>query len=218
MSATISTTASNTIVYGTGSQNVFQFQFVADFPSDIQVIYTNADGQQTTLAPTAYLVAINNPAPGQLWGIGGTVTYPLSGSPIAAGTSLHNFPHSSVDLKHGIEQPRQLLPAGCRRSLDTGVMQNQQISARTGQLRGDWLTNTAYNFGDVVVDGVNGNNTGNLYTAALSNTSGVWTTDLANGDWSLALNVHGIDQMNPGKSIIIICSVIYQAVVWPPMA
>ena len=88
VSATISTTASNTIVYGTGSQNVFQFQFVADSPSDIQVIYTNADGQQTTLAPTAYLVAINNPAPGQLWGIGGTVTYPLSGSPIAAGTSL----------------------------------------------------------------------------------------------------------------------------------
>lgn len=71
-------------------------------------------------------------------------------------------------------------------------MQGQQISARTGQIRGTWLTGTLYNFGDIVVDGANGNNTGNIYVCAIANTSTTWTNDLFLGDWSLALNVQGI--------------------------
>lgn len=83
-------------------------------------------------------------------------------------------------------------PTVTEQALDTLCMELQQVSARTGQLRGTWITNTNYNYGDIVTDGINGNNTGNLYTCALSNTSGVWATDLANGDWSLALNIQGI--------------------------
>lgn len=66
-------------------------------------------------------------------------------------------------------------------------MEIQQVAARTGQFRGTWITSEDYNFGDVVIDGVNGSNTGNYYMCAIANTSSVWTTDLANGDWILAI-------------------------------
>lgn len=72
-------------------------------------------------------------------------------------------------------------------------MEIQQVAARTGQMRGTWATNIAYSFGDSVVDGANGNNTGNYYTCVIAHTSGIWATDLANGYWSLALNIQGIN-------------------------
>lgn len=72
-------------------------------------------------------------------------------------------------------------------------MEIQQVAARTGQMRGTWATGVVYNFGDVVVDGINGNSTGNYYMAAVANTSGTWATDLADGDWSLVINIQGIN-------------------------
>ncbi len=190
--ATISTIQNQITVGGNGLSTNFTFNFVGDQPADFQVIYTDANGLQTTLSPSQYSVALNPILPGSLWGIGGFITYPLAGPPMAAGTTLTIQRIIPLQQLVSISGQGDFSPQVVEQAIDILEMQSQQISARTGQLRGDWITSVLYNYGDMVVDGANGNNTGNIYLCTNSNTSGVWTTDLANGDWSLALNVQAI--------------------------
>lgn len=189
---TIATTQSSITVEGNGATTSFSFPFIGDSSSYISVQYTNADGAATLLEPFQYTIFLNPPATGQIWGIGGTVVYPLSGSPIAAGTSLTisrvlPFQQLITIADQGDFSAQVIEEMG-----DTLEMQIQQVAARTGSIRGTWVTGTFYNYGDIVTDGINGNDTGNLYSCAVANTSGIWATDLANGDWSLALNVQAI--------------------------
>lgn len=177
---------------GNGVTTVFDIPFVIDSVSDIALIYTNSSGAQTTVPASQYLIAINLPPTGGLWGIGGTCTYPLAGSPIAIGTSLTIQRILPLQQLTDLQDEGNFYPSAVEVGLDELEMQIQQVSSRTGQIRGTWLTGTSYNFGDIVVDGINGNDTGNLYACAIPNVSGTWTTDLAAGDWSLALNVQGI--------------------------
>lgn len=85
---TISTTANQVIAAGDGVNTAFNFSFQVRGASDLVVTYTDASGISTTLPSSAYSVALNAIAAGQLWAAGGAVTYPLSGSPIASGTRL----------------------------------------------------------------------------------------------------------------------------------
>src|SRR5262249_950360 len=128
-------------------------------------------------------------ATGSLHHVGGTVTYPLSGSPIANGTSLTVSRIVPLTQTTSISNQGDFAPTVTERALDQLCLEIQQVAARTGQLRGVWVTDTVYNFGDIVQDGINGENTSNLYTCTIANTSGVWADDLAAGYWSLALNV-----------------------------
>lgn len=174
---------------GNGARTVFQFSFIADSAADIFVIYTNASGVSVTIPPAQYSVSINAPLTGQLWGQGGSVTYPLSGSPIASGTSLTISRILPLQQLTEISNQGNFYTQVTETALDTLEMQIQQVSARTGAYRGVWTTATIYNFGDIVQDGVNGAYTNNIYVCINSNTSGVWATDLANGDWSLSISV-----------------------------
>lgn len=196
-SATISTLASQITVAGTGSQTVFQFPFTVGSVNEITLIYTNASGAQTTIPPSQYLVALNPITVGNLWPIGGSVTYPISSTPIAAGTTLTIQRVLPLIQATNLSNQGNFYPAAVEEGLDTGVMQTQQVSAKNGTLRGTWLAGTLYNYGDIVSDGVNGANTGNLYACAIPNTSVTWATDLAKGDWVLALNIQGIVNFNP---------------------
>lgn len=191
-SATISTLNNSNTLTANGATNQFSFNFPAVSTSDIQVVLTNASGLQTTLAPSSYLIALNPIATGNLWSVGGSVTYPLSGSPLASGNSLTITRVLPLQQTTDISNQGDFYPTVVEQALDTGLMQTQQVNARTGQLRGTWLTGTLYNYGDMVSDGANGNNTSNIYLCAIPNTSGTWSTDLANGEWSLALNVQSI--------------------------
>jgi hypothetical protein len=88
MALTISSTSSSITVAGDGLNQSFSFPFVADSADNIFVQYVDADGAITDLNPSQYTLVINPAGPNQLWGVGGTVTYPLVGAPIAAGTYL----------------------------------------------------------------------------------------------------------------------------------
>lgn len=178
--------------YADGSNTVFDFNFSAVSANDLQVVLTNSLGAQTTLSPASYLIALNPAAPGSLWSVGGVLSYPLSGPPLASGNSLTITRIIPLQQTTEISNQGDFYPTVVEQALDILLMQIQQINARTGQLRGTWLTNTLYNFGDIVTDGANGANTGNLYVCAIANTSGVWATDKANGYWSLELNVQSI--------------------------
>src|SRR5690348_4477621 len=79
---TIATSSSRAIARGNGVATSFAFGFLIPDSSEMTVTYTDASGVQTVLDPSLYTVAgIGDAA-------GGTVTYPLSGSPIASGTSI----------------------------------------------------------------------------------------------------------------------------------
>src|SRR6267142_539226 len=85
---TISTITSSVVNLGNGATTVFSFPFVGVNSADIQVIYVDTLGVSTILLPSQYTLFINPPGVGSLWGVGGTVTYPLSGPAIASGTTL----------------------------------------------------------------------------------------------------------------------------------
>jgi len=78
----LSTTANKVIHNGNASATVFPFTFPIPSASYLSVIYTSALGVETTLSSSLYSVT----GIGSL--SGGSVTYPLSGSPIATGTKL----------------------------------------------------------------------------------------------------------------------------------
>lgn len=79
---TISTSSNTTIAQGNGQTASFSFPFPVPLVSELFVYFTDATGVQTLIASDLYSVSgIGSPN-------GGAVTYPLSGSPIATGTSL----------------------------------------------------------------------------------------------------------------------------------
>lgn len=159
----------------------------------IYVTYTNASGTETVLSSSQYSITINSVATGQIWASGFTLTYPTSGAPIANGTSLTVQRILPLQQLTSLENQGNFYPQAVEAGLDVLEMQIQQVSARGGSYRGVWATNVIYNFGDIVQDGVNGAYTNNIYVCAIANTSGTWATDLASGDWSLALNIQTIN-------------------------
>lgn len=155
----------------------------------VSVIFADADGNQTPLTPAQYSVTLNAPGVGQLWSVGGTVTYPVSGTPIANGTSLIIFRSLPLEQDVTIRNQGNFYAEVTEEALDLQCMGTQQVSARTGQLRGIWVTGADYSYGDIVQDGANGDDTGNYYTCVIANTSNVWQTDLTAGYWALGFNV-----------------------------
>lgn len=189
---TISTTSSSSFLAGTSSQYTFGYSFIADNAAAISAYYIDAAGNQTLLSPTQYTLVINAAAPNQLWGIGGTITYPLAGPAIAAGTYLLLQRTLPLTQETSVQNQGNFYSQVTEQALDILEMQIQQLAARTGQLKGIWASGVQYNFGDVVVDGGNGNNTGNYYMCVIANLSSVWATELAAGDWSLSINTQAI--------------------------
>ena len=189
---TVSTQQSEVTCIGNGATTVFSFPFIGVSASDIEVTYTDTQGNQTILTGTQYTLSLNAPATGALWGIGGTVTYPISGSAIAANTQLTIKRIVPLTQSTSINNQGAFYPQAVEEAIDLLCLQLQQVANRTGQWRGTWATNVYYQYGDVVVDGVNGANTGNYYMCIYNNTSGTWATDLSNGDWVLFFNIQSI--------------------------
>jgi hypothetical protein len=188
---TISTSASAETVLGNGSTTVWSFNFVVGLASNLNVYYTN--GTTTTLlSPSQYTLNLTAAVTGQIWGVGGTVTYPTAGSPIANGTSLTFSRIVPLTQLTSISNQGALLLQSIESAMDTLCLEIQQVSSKTGQFRGTWLTGTAYNYGDVVQDGANGANSLNYYMCSIANTAGTWSTDLGNGDWQLAFNTAAV--------------------------
>jgi len=184
---TISTSASQVTVLGNGATTSWDFSFIGDSEEFITVTFNDTDNTQTVLSTSSYTLVLNPPATGSLWGVGGTLVYPLVGSPIASGTSLtisRILPYTQVI---SISNQGDFAPQVIEEMGDTLEMQIQQLAARTTQFRGTWVTNTDYTVGDIVQDGDNGLDTGNYYICTIANTSDVWADDLAAGYWALSV-------------------------------
>jgi hypothetical protein len=90
--ATVNTSANSTNALGNGTQTVFSFTFIGIAPANIRVLLTDSSGNQTTLTqgsgPSQYSVTVNSAVQGATFGVGGSVTYPNSGTPVPAGSTL----------------------------------------------------------------------------------------------------------------------------------
>lgn len=184
---------SSSITYpGDGSTTVWSFPFPAVSSSDIEVVYSDSTGTETILIPSQYTLTLNAIATGALWSVGGTVTYPTSGTGILSGTSLTIRRAVPYEQTVSISNQGAFYPQVIEQAMDLLSFQIQQVVNRTGLDRGTWATGTWYNYGDIVVDGANGANTTNFYLCIRSNTSGTWSTDLTDNYWALFIDIQTI--------------------------
>ena len=124
---TLSTTASAITVAGNGTSTAFTFNFVGDSASDIIVQYIDASGVITNLISSQYSIALNAPTTGQLWGIGGTVTYPLTGPAIGTGTYLCIQRVVPYTQESSIRNQGNYYAQVTETAFDTLAMQIQQV-------------------------------------------------------------------------------------------
>lgn len=130
---TVSTTATKITSQGNGATTAWPFTFAIQSASEVVVTLTDSAGTVTTLPSSSYSVTINaatgsNPTP-----VGGSVTYPLSGSPLALGNFL------TVQRIAPLTQPTSLANQGIswqstiESALDDLTFQTQQLNFQIGQ-------------------------------------------------------------------------------------
>jgi len=124
---TVNNSANKVIAAGNGVQTVFGFSFVAVAASDLTVILTDSAGHATTLLPANYTVALSPVPAGQIWSLGGTVTYPLSGSPIPVGSTLTIVRELALTQLVSLSNQGNALPSATETALDLLEMQLQQV-------------------------------------------------------------------------------------------
>lgn len=119
---TISNEDCKVTVIGNGAQSIFNYDFL--IPKNVQptLLMLGADGTITPVNPAQWtFTGAGNPS-------GGTFTYPLSGSPIAAGvtlTLLRDVPYSQVT---NFVNQRALYPQSVESALDWLAEQTQQLA------------------------------------------------------------------------------------------
>jgi hypothetical protein len=122
---TISTTSNEVVAQGNGLTTSFDFSFPVPLASELFVYYTDLSGAITLIPSSQYTVTGIGTANG------GAVTYPLSGSPIATGTSLtiqRVVPY--VQLTDLVNQSGYY-PNVVENALDYLTMQTQQLAQQT---------------------------------------------------------------------------------------
>ena len=125
---TVNNSANKVIAAGNGVQTVFAFGFIAVAASNISVIVTDNLGNETTLSTAQYSISLNAAGTGQLWSVGGAVTYPLSGSPIATGWTLTILRELSLTQLVSLSNQGNQFPSAVESALDVLEMQIQQLS------------------------------------------------------------------------------------------
>lgn len=123
----LSTTTNKVIYSGNGATTVWPFSFPVLDADHLGVIFTNAAGAETAVAASAYTVTgIGAPA-------GGSVTYPLSGTPIPAGTKLtliRTVPYTQDTV---LSNQGGYYPEVVERRFDEIYMALQQLEERLGR-------------------------------------------------------------------------------------
>jgi hypothetical protein len=113
---------------GTGVQTAWPFTFRVLAASDIEVAMSDALGVETVLVlGTDYSVAVNA---NQDTSPGGTVTYPISGSPLPVGDRLTIIGGLDYDQPLDLPSGGNFAPFALENQLDRMVMQIQQINEK----------------------------------------------------------------------------------------
>lgn len=120
---------------GTGAQTTWPFTFKVFAESDIAVTIADSDGVETPLTlGVDYSVALNA---NQETSPGGTVTYPISGSPLPVGSVLAIVGDLDYDQPLDLPSGGNFSPIALENQLDRATMQIQQLDeemSRTAKL------------------------------------------------------------------------------------
>jgi len=116
---------------GTGAQTSWPFTFKVFAASDIAVTIANNLGVETALVlGTDYSVSVNA---NQDTSPGGTVTYPLSGSPLPVGSKLTIIGNLPYDQPLDLPSGGNFSPLALENELDRLTMQLQQLREQVGR-------------------------------------------------------------------------------------
>jgi hypothetical protein len=116
---------------GTGAQTSWPFTFKVFAASDIAVTIANNLGVETALVlGTDYSVSVNA---NQDTSPGGTVTYPLSGSPLPVGSKLTIIGNLPYDQPLDLPSGGNFSPLALENELDRLTMQIQQLREQVGR-------------------------------------------------------------------------------------
>ncbi len=123
----LSSTTNKVIYIGNGATSVWPFSFPVLEAGHLAVILTDGDGLETVLSASLYdLDGIGDPT-------GGSVTYPLLGSPIAAGTKLtllRTVPYTQTTV---LSNQGGYYPEVVERRFDQIYMALQQLEERVSR-------------------------------------------------------------------------------------
>lgn len=116
---------------GTGAQTSWPFTFKVFAAGDIAVTIANNLGVETALVYNVdYSVTLNA---NQETSPGGTVTYPIAGSPLPVGTRLVIFGNLPYDQPLDLPSGGNFSPLALENQLDRTVMQVQQLRENVGR-------------------------------------------------------------------------------------
>lgn len=116
---------------GDGSVTAFPFTFKVFAVGDVAVTIVNDLGQETALTyGTDYTVTLNA---NQETSPGGTVAYPVSGSPLPAGHRLVILGDLDYDQPLDLPSGGNFSPLALENQLDRTVMQIQQLAEQAGR-------------------------------------------------------------------------------------
>lgn len=120
---TVATTTSSQTFSGNGATTTFSFDFVFFDDSTITVYYTNGSGLTTLVPQGDYTLA------GEGNSGGGSITYPLTGPPIANGTVLTAYRNVPYQQLVTIKNQGAFYAAVTEQGLDMLELQIQQLYA-----------------------------------------------------------------------------------------
>lgn len=124
---TVETTANLVRYQGNGATTVFTYTFLIPAEDDSVITYTDANGNETVLSPGQYTITgLDDPN-------GGSVTYPLSGSPIAVGTFLTIARELEYVQEIDLTNQDGFYPETVEDGLDYLTMLAQQLSTLNSQ-------------------------------------------------------------------------------------
>lgn len=120
---TVSSTSSRVVANGDGSNTAWPFAFKIPTSADIVVVYTDLTGTDFTLSYGTQYSATG-------FGVdaGGTVTYPLSGSPIALGTKLTIYRMMALTQPSAISNQGAMWPSVIEGALDRLTFMAQAVA------------------------------------------------------------------------------------------
>lgn len=131
--ATVTTAANQTTIACNSVATTFTFTFPAVNSGDIAVVVTDSSGTETTLTTSQYTLALNSVPTGQIWGLGGTVTYPLSGPTCPTGSLVTITRTVPLIQIIALSNQGTLVPRSVEQGLDLLTMQMQQVSTQIGK-------------------------------------------------------------------------------------
>lgn len=129
---TVSTTSNKIIYSGNAADTVFPFTFSVEEAANLVISYTDADGIITDVTADSTIL-VNAAIPPNPTPVGGSVTYPTSGSPIALGTFLTIYRDLSEVQTTSLDNQGTLYPPVIEAALDYLTMLTQQIQELNGR-------------------------------------------------------------------------------------